>query len=424
MADGAIAIPGAGGDSGGASPPVETTPVETVDTAVETPVETSVDPGVETSQTTEVESTDGRTIPLKYREIFKANPELRSKWFTLAAFNEQFPNVQAAKEAKELIELVGGQEGWQQIQEKEEQQRALDEKYYSRNPQGQREFVQNLITQDKSAFTSIVPVALNAFFEADPKAYNRVMSRVVANTFAGAFNRMGVQNRLAQAIQLLGTNPEQSKAILGEIAQWTGQFDEIANQQPEVDPEREAFEKEKNEFQTKKQREDEDRFQQSYKNSAGQKAGSATLTHISSIIGEAKFKSLDDESKGDLQRAIFQKINETAMKDQNYIRQMKAILARKDAAAAERYFLSKFNQLLPDAAKKVMRLFNMGGPAAKVTPKPGEPSLTPKAGWINLQKQPLPGQIDRQLTSDAMIMKGEAILKDGKKVRWPERVVA
>lgn len=424
MSDAAVAIPGIGGDGGGAAPPIDTAPVETAETPVlDTPVETGTEtpPATEPQQATE----DGRTIPLKHREYFKANPDIRAAWFENGARKQIHPTVQAAREDAELVQEIGGREGWQSVQEGQEQQKALDEKYYSRNPQGQREFVKNLITQDKGAFSSIVPVALDEFFGADPKGYNRIMSRVVANTFAGAFNRMGAQNYLAQALQILGTNPEQAKNMLTQVGEWMGQFEQIANQQPEVDPDREAFENEKKEWQSQKDKDTQTQFEQGYKSSSGQKAIASSLKHLETMLGDAKFKALDEESRGDLMRAIFQKVNGIAMKDANYLRQMKAILSRKDAAAAERYFLSKFNQLLPDAAKKVARLFNLSGPAPKqggVPPAGAPPAARP--GWVTLSKAPLPGQIDRGFTTDAMIMKNEAILKDGKKVRWPQTQVA
>ena len=162
-------VPGVGTGSSAASP-VETSPISAPSETVETP-----DIGVETAepiageQPTESVSTDspetqetqdGRVIPQEFREAFKQNPKLRNLFFSEKAYREQFPTIQEARQARDLLETVGGEEGWKQVQQSQEEQRGLDDLYYSRNPQKQRDFVKNLLTQDKGAFESIVPVAL------------------------------------------------------------------------------------------------------------------------------------------------------------------------------------------------------------------------------------------------------------------------
>src|SRR5665213_1922819 len=140
---------------------------------------------------------DGRIVPQEFRELFKANPKLKNLFYSERAFRQEFPTVQEARKAKEFIETVGGEEGWQAIQDGQAKQQEIDGLYASRDPQKQRDFVKHLLTQDKGAFRAIVPVALAEFHQADPQTYNRVMSQIIANTFSGA----GVANHLAQIKQ-------------------------------------------------------------------------------------------------------------------------------------------------------------------------------------------------------------------------------
>jgi hypothetical protein len=47
----------------------------------------------------------------------------------------------------------------------------------------------------------------------------------------------------------------------------------------------------------------------------------------------------------------------------------------------------------------------------------GKTATTPEAGWLSVDKPPSPHLIDKYRTTDAMIMRGKFVLRDGKKLQ-------
>ena len=422
-------VPGVGTGSSAASP-VETSPISAPSETVETP-----DIGVETAepiageQPTESVSTDspetqetqdGRVIPQEFREAFKQNPKLRNLFFSEKAYREQFPTIQEARQARDLLETVGGEEGWKQVQQSQEEQRGLDDLYYSRNPQKQRDFVKNLLTQDKGAFESIVPVALEEFYGASPEAYNRVMSQVISSTFQMSFNRAGLAGALAQLKNSIGANDGRATQILQGIEEWAGEFEKIARSKPAIDPEREKLQKELDEIKSSTEKQKQDSFFSSYQSDAYKSAETSVEKHLASMLAG---KTLDKDTKETLSENIVRRVSRMAQKDENYMRSIKAILQRGDKDKAVRFFTSKFNQLLPQAAKEVFKAFNVN-PNPKPAPtntaaKPAVSSAPQSPGFVRIARAPKSSEIDYSRTSNKMIANGQAVLiAGGKKVQW------
>ena len=397
---------------------------------VETPVEgfepgqpdTGAEVQAETGTTVETETEagpDGRTIPQKFRELFKANPELRNVYFSERAFREVYPTVQSAREAREFIETIGGEEGWNEVQEGRQEQATLNDLYYSRNPQKLREYAKQVIGMDAGAFKALVPVALDELHSVDPQAYSKALAPIFANTLARAFNGAGISGAITQARSLLKTNPEQADSVLQQIEQWENQFRDLASSKAETDPEREQFEQERQEWQEQRQREESDRFKSGYRESCVKSIVPSVDRHMTQLLAGRK---LDTDSMNVLKENVFRKVSQMSMKDENYVKQRDQALARKDSKAALRIFTTKFNQVLPEAARIIYKTFNLGAvkPAAKQgEQKPGTTrQATSQNGVLRIAKAPGPYEIDRMKTSDRMISNGEAFLKDGKHVRW------
>ena len=104
-----------------------------------------------------------------------------------------------------------------------------------------------------------------------------------------------------------------------------------------------------------------------------------------------------------------------------YMKQMKALVGRRDQRGATKRFLSKYNQLLPEAAKRITRKFSLGAkpaPAPKTQATSQTTSTSAPAGVMQVGRAPKPTEIDYSRTSNAMITRGEAWLKTGKRVKW------
>ena len=375
--------------------------------------------------------TAGKTAPLaqKLNKLAKEHPEIpelqalykeiRGESWTLNTYRETFATPQEAQEARNFLDEIGGREGYEDAKSSLAEQDEINGKYYSRDAGQQREYIRHVIQNDRAAFSSAAPVFLDEYHASFPQEYNRVMSGVVANTLAGGFNRQGVQNMLAQAKAQMAANPAQSGQIIDQVLGWMNSFAEVANSKPEVDPDREALDREKQEWSTQKQKEESERFEASYRESSGSQAVESTHSQFSELLGDS-FKKLDSDVKETITRDVFRRINAEAVKDADYMRQIKSAIGRKDQNAATRRFLTKFKQLLPVAAKKTLKVFNIQKTAPTARPGATPRTATPPApqGFIQVGKAPGPFEVDRSRTTDSMIMNNQAVLKNGKKVRW------
>src|SRR5512146_958344 len=115
---------------------------------------------------------DGRTIPPDLRKHFaelKAqNPALYKKlkglYFAEREFRNHFPGgPQEVVKLKEFVDTVGGEEGWQGVQETLKGWEELDGLYSNGSP----EFVERIAKSDPEAFSQMVPKALERWAELD-----------------------------------------------------------------------------------------------------------------------------------------------------------------------------------------------------------------------------------------------------------------
>jgi hypothetical protein len=367
----------------------------------------------------ETSTEDARLLPAHIKALKETNPALykaeKARFFEHRLYRETFPTVAAAKQAAELLEQIGGEEGWAETQEFQATQDALNKQYTSSDPEQRREFARGLFKDNPQAARTMAPLFLEEFHRNAPQDYSRVMSRIVSNTFNMAFENLGVKRVLAMAkqkIQAAGaTVPEEIAALEG----WVAKFEEIANARSGMDEEREAFEREKQEFTTKAQREENTRLTNEYHRNARNDSQKAVRAHLNATL---KGQMPEADLLPDLIEQIERRVAEMAGKDETFIRQRNQILARKDTERARKFVLAKVNQLLPEAAKRVMRLYNLGKRPVSAPRPSGSAAPAPvPAGITRLAKMPAPSDIDYR-RSQGLIMRGEAILKNGKHVKW------
>lgn len=369
------------------------------------------------SGSTETEG-DSRLLPQDIRALKETNPALykqrKAEFFELRNWR-QFGKPSEVAQRLELLDQIGGEAGWMEAQEFQESQDRLNKQYASTDPEQRREFARGLFKDNPQAARAMAPHFLEEFHRAAPQEYSRVMSRIIANTFNQAFDNFGVKRVLAsikQKVQAAGaTVPEE----VGLLEGFVSRFEEIANARSGMDEEREAFEREKQEFQTNAQKQENQRLTAEYQAAARRDSQSAVRKHLGEVL---KGNMPDSDVLPTIIERIEQRIAQMVSKDETFIRQRNQILARKDADRARKFVLAKFNQLLPEAAKQEIRMYNFSKrqPAARPTPTGAAPAAVAQ-GWTRIAKQPEPALIDYR-KSAGLIMSGKAILKDGRKVQW------
>jgi len=424
------AVPSLGTDAS-TSPSTSTSAVEEL---VETPSTETAQPGAESTETeqapggstetdTEAElSPDGRVIPIKYRELFKKDPQLKSLFFSERAYRTAFPTPSEATAARELIDRVGGEDGIASVEEQESERVRLNQQYTSPSVEHKREFVRGLLNDNASAFKSMVPVAMDEYAKADPQGYSRTMARVMVNTLSQSFNGVGMSRALNFVRQNLKTNPDQALRDLEAIASEFGRFEELATSRSGVDAEREQFEQDKQKWEREQQQKETQSANSEYQSGARNEGTTAIKRHLTQLL--AGKPAMNAEDLKDTIEGIAQRIDKMATADKDWLAKRDAILRRGDAVRAQRFVLAKLNQLLPEAAKQELRRLNAfakpvaGTPQNRQQPQPGR-TVTPAGnGIVRLAKQPASSEINWSRTASSEVMAGKAVLKDGRRVQW------
>ena len=386
---------------------------ETSTETVETPETVETEVSTDAAKPTETEDvTDGRTIPSKYRELFKQHPELRNQWFQNREMLKIFP--QGVKQAQELhtkLEQMGGFEGIQQQQQEFEAARQewdnLDRQYDAADPQ----FIKNIAAENKEAFTKLMPTALDTLYETDPAQYSHLMARVVVATLD--------KSPLASVYQMLNSK-EETKSAAAELAKWYDGIEKLSQQVPvkKVDPEQEKFQQEKQTFEQQKQKE----FEQSI-NTENYQANTRTVDSVLARefqrVGQnlEAFKKSNPDGYRLMLKNSLEGLTEILSADTEFNRRLSAIVQTKDRAKATRFVQSTVAQKAPDIVTKIFRAFTKG--AAKPMQKAVVPQNGQRTQPVIMSKQPGEKDIDWNRTTSDMVLAGKAFVKGRKEqVSW------
>lgn len=162
----------------------------------------------------EVEEPATETVePAELKELFKANPQLRTAYYAEKAYREVFPTVAEAREVKTLF--PGGLEDAKAAATSREDLERFDNLFYSDNPQDHAEFIRTLHEEDPGAFAHLARAFPDVLAEIDPRAYredtSQRMEGVLRNLASAHSDDQNLQNAIAViSHKLFGrTSPEQ-----------------------------------------------------------------------------------------------------------------------------------------------------------------------------------------------------------------------
>lgn len=406
--------PGTGADAGGdsASPDTGAESAQPGQSTSETGE--TVEPGAEEAQAQE----DGRTVPADIRKHFAelkaTNPALAKKlkavFFAEREFRSHFPNgPQEAVKLKEFVDTVGGEEGYQGLQDTLKGWEELDGLYSN----GDKGFVDRISKSDPEAFGQMMPHAFEKWAELDKAGYDHLLSRVIINTLNSS--------PIAEIYRLLGSD-EKTKALAEKLGQWYGGIDELAQKVPQkqVDPERQKFERERQEWETQKQNE--------FRDSVGKEMQSFYVQNIESAISAefktrnrsfSQLKSSNEDAYWMMVNDTYNRIRQSLSSDKAFIGKFESLLQRGDGAAAKKLAQSRAQRIIAEAAKKTYSAFNVGSGTATAQAKTTAQTQQQRANappTTKLNTQPQPEQIDWGRTDPGMVLDGKAYLKGRKEL--------
>src|SRR5208282_3880871 len=258
----AIAVAEAPSAGAGAAPATSVTgAAPALETGAEpqvTEVPTGEHPTQEDPTTEESSQTgDTRIIPVKWREAFSKDRELRNLFFQHREFSQVFPGgIPEARAFKESYETAGGETGITQLQTDLSDFKTVAQQFMDGDPQ----FAADLFKENPLEAASHTAEWVKQLRTSDEQSYNRLIARHLAEEFQAT----GVRALLDRAYQ--PTENTEAKQLLERMTGWHDAVVQVSKQ--EDDP---RFKK----------------LQEQLKKERSQRASTETQTFMSSYLQEA-----------------------------------------------------------------------------------------------------------------------------------------
>ena len=317
------------------------------------------------------------------------------------------------------LESVGGAEGLMALNDEVEGFRTettqfangdieLPRALYKENPQG-------LIRSIKASLQVVAEANAEHFKEA-------IMDSVVER-----LDQAGMYNSIPALLKLIeeGKGPE-AYQLTQNIDKWLNDAKSLREKalkvKAEKDPEREKFDKERQEFEQQKA--------QAYTDQIGATVNRMNNSAMSRVV-EPFFKELrltDPAGRADFVDVLQNSIWKAMRDDKTFQMQAKAIKARGDAHATAEFFNQKFRELLPVHFRAKRNALYPSYATRKVTPitngngKPAaaKPAVAAAAGTgpTQITGRPRHEDVDWGKTQTIDYIKGLAVLKNGRSVKF------
>ncbi len=387
----------------------------------------SLPANVDAKPSTEVK-VDGRQLPQSVRnmmqELQKADPKahgfLKDVLHRDRAWTTEFPGglTEATKLKSDMAAITQEFPDMAELRTNVAEWKGSDDAYNRADPK----VVDTWAQMNPASFAKLMPTAINKFAATNPEGYQSYMAGVIERTMqnAGITQTLGFISRLLAKGDTEGANAE-----LQGVSEWLKGLGELSKKK--VEPAQPQVDQRGTELD-----------QREAKLFESEVAGELNPARQAMIRKEAKNLlpkgvELDDETFEAIDAQVQRNADKIIMADPNFIKKFGAYMEAKDKAGLVAFMKQRLNDVLPSAngkqgaVEKAVKLFFRGAPTPRPTPKPaatpGKPAAQPQ-GWVKLAAGPAPHDIDHVKSSFEMKMQKQAILKDGRKVFWGDRIPA
>lgn len=397
-----------------------------------------VDDGADTGQADVPEvagaeaKTDGRTISPQLRKILAdtkaANPEgykqLKGVVFSEQAFRQQFPGGPTEAAAlKTRLDEIGGFEAVEELQTEMQDYRGLDQQWLKGDPA----FIQKAVATYPEGFKKLMPSMIQTFANVDKEGFNRELSKIMGATF----DQAQLQQTIDWTKRLLSRSTDESAkealSHLEGISTWIGGIRELANKAPALpqnDPKQQELTQREQTIQQREHQQFIGGLNREYLSYAGGK--------IASELKQLAPKGIPESASSKMVEQVTAELRDVLLKDRPFNAKYDNLCNAKDHEGALKLLKSKIEArtqrgttLLADATKKVYRTW-YGEPKLGTKPaaKPGQqPQAAAPKGWVRVGKAPTPDEVDSR-ASRGLLYNSQAVLKDGRKIYWGDKVPA
>jgi hypothetical protein len=293
------------------------------------------------------------------------------------AYAKVFPKVSDAQQAKEFIDLLGGNEGYEKLQGTVKLAEESDGLLYEGNPKLIENIVEDLRSNGKlDALGKLAPSFLENLKAHDVKGFDEVFAPHFLEGI-DKVNLPGAVNGLVKALN----DPDPAKAIAaakeiaGGIKAWYDELTEnnkkskenvVSPERKKLDEERAAFQKEQSDFKTNQSTE--------FKNNVAKVCESANNqllgAQLKDFLRMPFFKGFGRENLMPLGNTIKSELYSTLKADNAYQAQMKAMWGAKtpDRTKIEEYHKARVESIAPEIVRSVVQKmypgYSRGGAAA------------------------------------------------------------
>jgi hypothetical protein len=381
---------------------------------------------------------DSRIVDVKTRqqiaELRKTNPALAKvasdAIFGRQAVMKEFPEaksigdvLKSVRAQRATLEAVGGEEGITKLNEEVTDYRKEIDQFAA----GDRELPAQLLEANPDGFVKTVDNSLQLLLEKYGAEPGGRFDQVLAVPFAQRINDAGMPQAIAALIDhVKAGDGEAAYAKLQLIDKWLKNVDAYAKKVGEgraaaPDPrEQKLSEREQNIERAETER---------YEASIGADVNKLNNSALQPLL-DGVFKQIPElkaEGKQRFTHMVQSEVWKAMKADKVFQRNARAVMAKKDPAASARFINAKFAELLngPDGIFIKVRneMYPNIGRAKKpaIVPKPaaanGQPAKVAYAGG-RPKFQDVSWESEGGKTSDIMWIRGEAILKDGKQIKF------
>jgi len=358
---------------------------------------------------------DGREIPKWIRGLKETDPEqfkkAKADFFDLRDRRGLHPTVKAAREEHELLASAGGAQGITALREDAQFFKTAAQQFLKGDPA----FVKDLFEEDPIAAAMHIPHMIEAYKTHDLEGYKSTIAQIWKNEFSQVHfgENLGVLRDM-----IASGNKEDALGLLSAFERWQKSILTVAEKAE--DPRVKRLLTERQQRIDSEQQAERAEFHKNYRSetiNAVVEAGSKVFDSF------FKNRKIDPTDRIDLLRDAFRIANANVEKDEAFKKQRDGHLDAGNAAAAKRLTEARYARELPEAVKRVARRYGLvAGPAKPSTETPGKPPQSGQrpgpTGFIAVNQRPDPTEIDRDRTTNDMILSGRAVLKNGRKVDW------
>lgn len=357
---------------------------------------------------------DERVLPQWIRNLKTVDPQAfkdaKATFFSKRTLDEKLKDFDLDG-TKSFLEQYGGREGLSatlnELQGKAESLDGIITKLESADPS----LVADLVQTSPEGFVQLAPVIDQQWQQADPEGW----AAHVSGIFAATIQQNGIPSFLDRLDMMLEFGKaDDARAMIQKLKDWAGGFAERA-QAPRQAPQSKGVDKLAEREQAIAQREAQV-FTEDVKRDVTSFRDPLITKELETYFSR---RPKDNDARELAISTVRSQVVERMRGDKDFQNALNAFTARRDKEGALRLIKSRETAAIQEIAPKVGRMI-FGNPAtAKAEEKktdPGQQKVNPDAGFTLVEKAPDPKLIDRFRTTDAMIMRGKFILKDGRKL--------